>query len=109
MALEPVLDSEAGITALVGALEVLLPSPVDGAADGEALPGPAAVPLDGDAETEDGTADGEALPAPASVPLEGDVTIEGEPAGPVCWLAVVPVYGERGPWPSLLLGDGRPL
>jgi hypothetical protein len=109
MALEPVLESEAGIIALVGPLEVLLPSPVDGAADGDALPGPAAVPLDGDAGSEDGTADGEALPAPASVPLEGDGMLEGEPAGPVCWLAVVPVYGERGPWPSLLIGDGRPL
>jgi hypothetical protein len=83
-ALEPVLDSEAGITALVGALELLLPSPVADVLDEEALSGPAAVPLDGDAVPEDGTADGEALPAPVSVPLDGDGTLEGEPADPVC-------------------------
>jgi hypothetical protein len=109
MALEPVLDSEAGITALVGELGLLLPSPVEDGPDEEALPEPAAVPLDGDAVPEEGTAEGEALPAPASVPLDGDVALGGEPADPVCWLAVVPVYGERGPWPSLLLGNGRPL
>jgi hypothetical protein len=108
-ALEPVLDSEAGITAVVGELGLLLLSPVDDATDGEALPESTAVPLDGDAVLRDGRDDGVAPPAPASVLLDGDGLLEGEPAGPVCWLAVVPVYGERGPWPSLLLRPGKPL